>query len=85
MGKKNGKTNVVYLVKALKHILSLDGTEAEVDIINMSLGGLHESHQGLHDVILELEKKKKIMIAAAGMHGQLMIFLQNVTTMASDL
>ncbi len=52
------------LVKALRHIKTLDGTDAQVDIINMSMGQ-HSLAPGLDEAINDLASKK-VIISSAG-------------------
>ena len=55
------------LVKALEHIETLDGTEDEVHIVNMSMGQ-HDSPPGLSRAINRLADSK-ILIASAGWYS----------------
>ncbi len=64
MTKRDGSADLRSVVEALKHIKSLDKTEAQVDIINMSVGGPN-AVDGLDDAINDLASKK-VMVAAAG-------------------
>ena len=52
------------LVKALEHVETLNGTEDEIDIINMCMGQ-HENPPGLSHVINRLADSK-ILLAATG-------------------
>ena len=53
------------ILKALHHIRSLDGTQLEVDIINMSFGGYNKLSPELHIKLTEVASTKTV-IAAAG-------------------
>ena len=52
------------LVKALQYIKTLDGTDVQVDIINMSMGQ-HSLAPGLDEAINDLASKK-VIISSAG-------------------
>ncbi len=52
------------LVSALRHVESLDGTENQVDIINMSMG--QDSLVPELDEAINKLASKKILIASAG-------------------
>ena len=44
--------------------MTLDGTENEVDIINMSFGGLGEISRALNRKLIEAAETKTIVVAA---------------------
>ena len=52
------------LVKALEKVKELDGTPAQVDIVNISMSG-EKLVDGLNEILSELAKTK-ILISSAG-------------------
>ena len=52
------------IIQALSYIMSLDGTQNEVDIINMSFGGHSEINEELNLKLIEVALTKTIVVAA---------------------
>ena len=53
-----------HIVLALEYVMSLDGTDNEVDIINMSFGGHNEINKELNRKLIEVAETKTITVAA---------------------
>ena len=53
-----------HIIRALSYVISLDGTQNEVDIINMSFGGHGEISEALNLKLVEVALIKTIVVAA---------------------
>eukprot|EP00058_Branchiostoma_floridae_P021746 XP_002607236.1 hypothetical protein BRAFLDRAFT_104478 [Branchiostoma floridae] len=64
-----GRTHPGWVANGIRWILSLDGTDKQVDIISLSLG-FNTFHAGLREAIFEANRRGKIIVCAASNDGR---------------
>ena len=62
---KNGSTSTTSIYNAIKHAITVDN----IDIINLSFGGINYNDTAIADLLLSIANKGKLIITSAGNEG----------------